>query len=271
MQHTYSRLFTRIAGFVVLAAAAGATHAQSLSGTNADDGIWRHTVSPFLFLPLSTEGTSVVDDGAVELDLNLGDVLDLLQGAASFRYEGWRGDFGIISELYYVRLGEDGSLPLPSLSADVDVDVRQTYLSFMAAYRFADGVNASGRRYALDASAGLRWNRLKQEIDLEGPGPGMDLGGTEEWIEPVIGLRYAVELNDDWTFATRAELGGFGVNDDDLQYLVLAGFDWARWENTSLRFGYQFYGIDYSTHRSNGEFAYDIDQHGLYAGIAFRF
>lgn len=243
--------------------------AQALNQSGVGDGTWRHSITPYLFLPLSTKGKSTVDGTSVDLDLSLNDVLDLLQGAASVRYEGWNGNFGIISEVYYVKLGTNVALPVGGVSANVDV--RQTFFNIQGAYRFAQGLNRSGRRYAADVSAGVRWNRLKQEIGLSGPGPGRTLGGTEDWFEPMIGLRYAVELNDKWTFAGRAELSGFGVNGDDLQYLVLAGFDWKAWENTSLRFGYQFYGIDYSTMRSGGEFAYDIDQNGLYAAIAFHF
>ncbi|WP_217359665.1 OprO/OprP family phosphate-selective porin [Ruegeria arenilitoris] len=250
-------------------AAAPMASAQSLARSQEDEGRWRHSITPYLFLPLSTRGTSTIAGTSVDLDLNLSEVFDVLQGAASVRYEGWNGDFGIISEAYYVRLGDDGTLP--GGRADVDVDVRQTFVNVQGAYRFAHGANASGRRYAADAAIGVQWNRLKQEIDIAGPGPGVTLGGTEDWFEPMIALRYAVEINDKWSFASRAQLSGFGVNGDDLQYLVLAGFDWKGWENTSLRFGYQFYGIDYSTDRSDGEFAYDVDQNGLYAAVAFHF
>ncbi|CUH47731.1 hypothetical protein [Ruegeria atlantica] len=268
--NTSSKIIRHLSMAIAVAFTIGqSVSAQSLARSESDEGGWRHSITPYLFLPLSTTGTSTIDGTSVDLDLSLSEVLDVLQGAASVRYEGWNGDFGIISEVYYVRLGEDGTLP--GGRVDVDVDVRQTFFNVQGAYRFANGVNASGRRYAADAAIGVQWNRLKQEIDLSGPGSGMTLGGTEEWFEPMIALRYVMEINDKWSFASRAELSGFGVNGDDLQYLLLAGFDWKGWENTSLRFGYQFYGIDYSTDRSGGEFAYDVDQNGVYAAVAFHF
>ncbi|NOD65868.1 MULTISPECIES: hypothetical protein [unclassified Ruegeria] len=269
MRHTsvFSRYLVCVGWLLV--AISHAANAQSLARSEDDEGGWRHSITPYLFLPLSTTGTSTIDGTSVGLDLSLSEVLDVLQGAASVRYEGWNGDFGIISEVYYVRLGEDGTLP--SGNANVDVDVRQTFVNVQGAYRFANGVNAWGRRYAADVAIGVQWNRLKQEIYIAGPGPGVTLGGTEDWFEPMIALRYAMEINDKWSFASRAELSGFGVNGDDLQYLLLAGLDWKGWENTSLRFGYQFYGIDYSTDRSGGEFAYDVDQNGIYAAVAFHF
>ncbi len=269
MKFVSNRIWSSVVAGILAVTLGNTAQAQALTRSDAEDEGWRHSITPYLFLPLTTKGTSTVSGVTTELDLSLSDILDALDGALSLRYEGWNGDWGIISELYYVRLGGDGELPVPNVG--VNVDVRQAYLSLQGAYRFAHGVNSSGRRYAVDATAGIRMNRLKQEIDLTGPGPGRTFGGTEEWVEPMIGLRYATELNDDWAFAARAELSGFGVNGDDLQYLVLAGFDWQAWKKTSVRFGYQFYGIDYSTNADTGPFAYNLDQNGLYAAISFSF
>ncbi len=247
----------------------GAASAQSLPREGESDDGWRHSITPYLFLPLSTQGTSTIDGVSADIDLSLSDVLDLLQGAASVRYEGWNGDWGIQSELYYVYIGEEGNLPGP-FAADLEVDVRQTYWTLAGGYRFAQGVNSAGNNYAADVSFGLKWNRLKQEVTFGSP-LSRKLGGTEEWIEPMIGLRYAVDLNEKWRLGARVDLSGFGVNGDDLQYLVLAGADWRAWDNVHLRFGYQFYGIDFSTDTSSGKFAYDVDQNGPYLGLAIHF
>ncbi len=85
------------------------------------------------------------------------------------------------------------------------------------------------------------------------------------------GVRAAYQVSDRWTLGGRAEIGGFGVGGDDLQYTVLFGADWRARERSSLKFGYQFYGIDFETERSDGDFAYDISQHGPYLGVTFRF
>lgn len=258
-----------VGSFVTQVFLGGAVAAQSLPRVGESDEGWRHSITPYLYLPVSTQGTSTIDGVSGDIDLSLSEVLDLLQGAASVRYEGWNGDWGIQSDLYYVYIGEDGNLPGPA-AADLELDVRQTYLTLAGSYRFAKGVNSGGNNYAADVSFGVKWNRLKQEINFGSP-ISRTLGGTEEWIEPMIGLRYAVDLNEDWRLGARVDLSGFGVNGDDLQYVVLAGADWSAWENVHLRFGYQFYGIDFSTETSSGTFAYDVDQHGPYIGLAFHF
>ena len=208
-------------------------------------------------------------------------MLELLQTAGSLRFEAWRGRFGLISDIYYVNLGAKSNIGLPGPARGnlgVDVDIRQGWVSLQGAYRFAEGVTANNRPYAFDANIGVRWNSLRQEVDAKldtdigmSPGKQTTLGGTESWFEPVIGLRGTTQIADRWAFAARADIGGFGVNGSDLQWLALAGFDWQAWEKVSLRFGYQAYGIDYSKTRDDGKFAYDVVQHGPYLGLSFRF
>ena len=61
------------------------------------------------------------------------------------------------------------------------------------------------------------------------------------------------------------------VGGDDLQWRVLGVVGYRPWENTSLKFGRQFYGIDFSTNRSDGKFAYDVVQTGPYLALTYQF
>ena len=51
----------------------------------------------------------------------------------------------------------------------------------------------------------------------------------------------------------------------------LGGVGYRPWETTSLKFGWQFYGIDFSTNRSDGKFAYDGFQTGPYLALTYQF
>ena len=79
------------------------------------------------------------------------------------------------------------------------------------------------------------------------------------------------ELHDRWTGAILADFGGFGVGGDKLQWKVRTGLDYRPWEQTSFRFGWQFYGIDFSKNRSDGKFAYDVFQTGPYLAFTYQF
>jgi hypothetical protein len=260
----------------------GMAFADPLGLRGVSDDEWRFTVSPYLFIPVSTTGTSTVAGGTVDLDLSLKDVLKHLEFAVSGRAEAWKGDFGLIIDTYYVNIGGDESIGLPDspgVTVGVDVEVKQFWFDLLGAYRVAHGAyDETGRRYAIDLQAGVRYNRLRQKVDVDvsvdiGPSDGFQtsLGGTEDWFEPVVGVRGVAEISDRWTVAARADFGGFGVNDDHLQWKVITGFDYRAWERTSVRFGWMFYGIDYSTNRSDGKFAYDVFQHGPYMALTHRF
>jgi len=272
--------FAKVAALAVLAICASPSLARAdpLNARGISDDEWRYVVTMDAFLPTSTTGTSVIAGGATDVDLDLQDVFEVLNIAISGRAEAWRGDFGLIADGYYMNIGGGGSFTGSGglLTASVDVEVEQAWLDLLGAYRVARGTwDDTGRLYSVDVQAGVRYSYLKQEVKAGvqiGPIAGQQtLGGSESWWEPVVGVRGAMQVSDRWTLGARADFGGFGVNGDDLQWKALVGADYRPWENTSLKLGWQFYGIDYSTNRSDGEFAYDVFQTGPYLGVTFGF
>lgn len=264
---------------VAVACAFSPASADPLNLRGVPDDEWRYTATLDLFLPVSTTGTSVIAGGEADIDLDLSDVFEVLNMALSGRVEAWRGDFGLVADGYFMNIGGDGSFTGPGGRGQVavDIEVEQIWLDLLGAYRVARGEwDDTGRLYSVDVQAGVRYNSLKQEVDasvtLPIPGPiRTTLGGTETWWEPVVGVRGAMQLTDRWTLGARADFGGFGVNDSDLQWKALVGADYRPWEQTSLKMGWMFYGIDYSTTRSDGEFAYDVFQTGPYLGLTYAF
>ena len=157
------------------------------------------------------------------------------------------------------------------------MDVRQYIVDALGSYRVIhQPYNADGDMWSLDLTGGLRYNYLRQVVDLTvggGPGPGgaTSLGGSVDWVDPMVGARVAMTLNNRWAAGVRGDIGGFGVSDADLQWSVTGGFDYRPWETTSLKFGWRAYSIDMSTTLSDGTFAYDFFQHGPYVAMTFRF
>jgi len=254
--------------------------AEPLTPSGKNDSEWRADFSPYLFLPVSVTGDSTIAGQTTSLDLDAGDLLDLLSFALSGRLEVWKGDFGLILDGYYVNLDAGGTVgtpgPLP-INVSIDADIRQFYIDGLGSYRVIhEPYNDDGDVWSLDLMAGVRYNYLKQKISVSasgglGPGAATSLGGSETWVDPMVGARVAVALNERWTAAVRGDIGGFGVSDTDLTWSVTGGFDYRPWESTSLKFGWRAYSIDMATTFSDGTFAYDIFQHGPYAATTFRF
>lgn len=232
---------------------------------------WKHDLTAYAFLPFSSEGTSNVAGQSVPIDLDLSDALDLLDFAVSGRYEGWTSDFGLIVDLNYLSLSADSTLPGPG-GGSASVDIEQYWVGLLGAYRVASGtVNGTNRRYSVDVQGGARYNHLKQEAVISGPGPGMTLGGTATWWEPVIGVRAIWEINDRWTGAVLADAGGFGVNDSELQWSATLGFDYKINESSALKLGVRYYSIDYDGSLSGDDFGYDVTQVGPFIGYSYSF
>lgn len=251
----------------------GNATAQSLPAVGHETDGWRHTLGLYLFTPLRTEGVSTVAGSSVDIDLNLSEVLELLDFAASGRYEAWNDDFGVIVDANYVGIEGDGDFPAPPGST-FSVNVRQKWLALMGAYRVMQGTyGAQNRAFAVDLQAGARLNALRQEIAVTTPGPVARpvIGGDESWVEPVIGARGMWRLNDRWTTVASLELGGFGAGGNKLQVGANVGFDYQAWDNTAITFGYRYFGIDYSKELASGTFAYDVTQHGPYLGVKVMF
>lgn len=247
-------------------------HAEPLALEWQDESKWRYSITAYGFLPFSTDGTSTIAGSSVDLDLDFGDAVDLLDFAIAGRFEAWKGDWGLIVDANYVELSAGDTIALePGPSIAVDADIRQAWLGLLATYRIANSTyGASDRRFSFDIQGGARYNRLKQEIDITTPGPNPSLGGTEEWWEPVVGGRAVWELDDEWNAAVAADFGGFGAGGNDLQVGINAGFSRRIGKTGSLRLGYRYYSIDFSEGRSDGDFALDMKQHGPYIGFTWR-
>ncbi|MCV6598037.1 MAG: hypothetical protein OIF40_13265 [Mangrovicoccus sp.] len=259
-------------GLVAALSAQDAAADQLLLG--GESGAWRYGLTGYLFAPVSTSGSSTINGVSADLDMSLSEALEVLDFTISGRFEAWNGDFGLVLEGNYLGISDDQAVILPgSVGAGlgVKVDVEQYWLSALGSYRFAKGRTGTGQPYALDVQAGARFNSLQQDVDLRLQPGALSLGGTETWWEPVVALRGVLALNEAWQLAGLVDLAGFGVNGNDLAASVSLGADWQAWENTSVKFGWRFYSIDYETRRPGGDFAYDITQHGPFIGLSWVF
>lgn len=251
----------------------GAASSQSLPSIGQSEDGWRHSIGVFAFMPGSTYGTSTVAGRSVDVDMDLGEIVDVLDFAAAGRYEGWNGNYGVIVDANYAGIGEAGVLPGP-LGSGIEVSVRQKWLGVLGAYRVSDGTYGSAnQRYTIDIQGGVRYNSIKQTVDITTPGPGVPptFGGDQGWFEPVIGARGMWRINDQWTTIASLDLGGFGAGGNDLQVGANIGFDYQPWQNTAVTFGYRYFSVDYSDTLSDGVFAYDMVQHGPYLGLKYFF
>ena len=270
---------------------------------NGDE--WRFDVTPYAWVPSSVKGSSTIAGSKARLALNLDDVLELLEKAGSVRAEAWKSGWGVIVDATYVDLGAEadviqmgqaggsiGSLTgtiRGSATIDIDVDIRDASVDVALGRRLFDihlgsGPRDESPRLSAELHAGGRYHYLKQEIKVSGTftagmqvGPAgttvtragsTKLGGSEDWVEPIIGGRVKLVLNKRLAFIARGDVGGFGVGTaSNLTWSVMAGGGFSFNDHVQLRAGYRFYDIDYSRHSGSNKFAYDAQMHGPWLGL----
>lgn len=133
---------------------------------------WQYDMSVLFFAPTSTTGTSTIAGRTVNLDLDLGDALDLLDFEASGRFEAWKGDWGLLVGANYLSLSEEQTIIPPGpvgAGLNVKAETTQKWMTLMAGYRVASGTYGNfGRPFSFDVQGGARYNSLKQTVALTG-------------------------------------------------------------------------------------------------------
>ena len=257
---------------------------------SADHGGWQFEMAPYAFLPNIT-GDMTVAGNTVSLDLSIADLLDIaFDGGLNFVWtsymEARRGRFSAYMDIYYIDVLIDQSLTLtnPPVGVAVSADYKsatveggvgyQIYKSSGDPIGLKDGGEMGGRMTSVDLIAGFRWwyQELGLNIDADGPGPeGISVArsGDIDWIDPIVGMRVRHQIDSKRSFNFKGDIGGFGVN-SDFAWQLIATYN-HEWRTTNGRtwsgmIGYRALSTDYS----EGDFGYDLTQHGPVMGLSLK-
>jgi hypothetical protein len=244
----------------VLSAAEGETYS---SVEKAPPG--KHKIALYGWLP-AIDADSTVDGDTAPIDFSAKDILDNAEGAVFTRYEYLRHDnIGYYADFQWVNITGDSTVgPL-----DIDADIEQITVDLGAFYR----LNLKNGAF-FDSMLGIRYVDLKQKVNIDGPGPiaKQNLGGSEDWVEPVIGARLGLPMTETLTFLLRGDYGGFGVGSAaDKNYNVVVATEWAFDEQWSTIIGWKYNYLDYSRGSGDDKFGFDGSFAGVIAAITYSF
>lgn len=229
----------------------------------AAEDAWQHSMAVYM-IAASIDGESGVGHVNTDVDVSFGDILDSLEAGAMAAYRAERGPWAVVADVIWMNLEQDkdGLGPLGRTRADVELD------QFIAELDLAYALNDR-----LDAYAGLRYWDVDADLTVEGGGPlgqTLSAGLSEDWVDPVVGLRYEWPLGAKWTLVARGDVGGFGVG-SDFTWHATAYAAWNMFENASLLFGFRFLDVDYEDGSGSGRFMMDVLEGGPSAGVVWKF
>lgn len=242
---------------MLFALAAGLPTAFAQSAPDSVPG-WKNTVEIYLMGPTldGTVGLGPIDG---DVDVDAGAVFDALDGAFLGTYIGEANRWGVLVDLAYMDLKEDGTGPAGLVN--YDVNVKQTILGLVGLYRLTDTLQFTfGGRY-VDVTSRLTLIRSQAYTPVE---------VSESWFDPTVGLRYVAPLGERWVFNGAADIGGAGVG-SDLTWYWSANIAYRMTQHSQVYAGYRYIDFDYEDGEGRDRFKYDMAQHGPLAGFRFEF
>lgn len=257
-------LFAALAALIIcpMAGLQAGTPAPVTLSPATDDGWWVHSTS-YAWLT-AVKGDMRIGTLAIPVDISFSDTIssvDELDMAFMGGLEAGRGNWSLGVDATYVKASDDfagGGVVFRSFRLEQSQWMINPFVSYQL---------VKDELWHLDAIVGARINII--EIHVTGrfaDGGQITVGGSREWIDPIIGLRGSCNLSDRLTVGFRGDVGGFGVS-SDFTWQAYVGLGWQMTRRSTLALGYRGLGTDYS----HGDFGSDTVSHGPLLGIQFTF
>ena len=254
----------------------GATLALSLSAacvqaqdfTPLDTDAWSGQLSLYGWVP-GIKGDQERPDGDPLIDLDSSDVLDALNSAFFGTAEFRRGKFGVVLDLNYADLGQDGKASgtiIPGADpASADANTTIWMVTGVLAYRAYEN---EGR--FVDVYGGLRYYDVDADFTFKIPSIGFKntLNLDTSWTDAIVGVRGQVPLGEKFSLTGLADVGGFGIGDSsNLSWEALATLDYAFTDRVIGRLGYRYMSID----NESDDLNLDLELGGPIIGLTWKF
>lgn len=229
----------------------------------AADDHWQHEVLLYM-VGASIDGKVGIGNIDADVDIGFDDILDNLDFGAMLAYRGELGPWAISADLIHLALATEktGLGPLGNASAKADFD--ETTFELAGFYSLTNRLEAYG---------GLRYWDLSGSVVLtlgEPLAQTITADGSEDWIDPLVGLRFKTPLGEHWEFVARGDIGGFGIGSDFAWHTTLYAA-WHPTTHTKLILGYRYLDVDYESGSGSDRFLWDVGQGGPTLGFGWRF
>ena len=233
--------------------ASAAPDQAAADAAEVDDGKWKLSTTAYVWFAGAKGKTDIIGPvDPVDLDLSFGDVIKAFKFAFMGAAEARKDRLIFLGDLTFIHLEANHGIGIRDPDfIDVELDSATAEVSLLGGYRVAEGP------VDLDLLAGGRMNFFKATLDLEGPNRSVEGSNKQKWLDPLIGVRARVPLDDKWALALYGDLGGI-VFGSDVTWQAVAGVDYQISHKMSLGAGWRYFKVKYD----DGDFLYDVAQSG---------
>ena len=219
----------------------------------AKEGNWDFYLAPLYLWMVDMEGDIGIGPVNGGVNVDFGTIFDNLEKVFTVHFEAThRSNWGLFFDYSYLDISAS---PLP-----LTIDMTSTLIEAGGIYRIENGP------HNVDLMGGVRYTKLEPDITIDSPPPLISI--SEDWYDPIVGVRYFYDFGNKWMISARGDIGGFGVG-CDFTWNVAALVHFQPWKNAGFIAGYRALDQDYESGSGSSRFAYDMRLAGPILGLNF--
>ncbi len=213
---------------------------------------WEFEITPYIWAAgLDGDVGAGGVTSPIENDYNFF-VLENLDLAGSGTFEARKHNWALLIDGLYTRFSDDFTNPVFGTHLVNEAGFVEAAVS----YRF-------DQLKALEFIAGARYVFVSLDLTLS---LGPDVKASQDWVDPILGLRFTWDITDRWLMRLRGDLGGFGAGSDFVSSAVMT-IEYRLSEMFSLKAGYRFMKWEFE----DKDFIHDVSLSGFGLGLGIRF
>ena len=223
---------------------------------------WHVSASPYLWLA-GLDGNLNLAGHEAAVHQSFGDIFSNLKVGFMGLSEVRRGRVGVLTDLLFVRVGDQGAVPVPQLP--VNVGVKLTSTTFTLTPEFAYRVY-SRKRFAADVLGGFRFYHLGAHSNFNaGPLGQFSYAGSNNWADVIGGGRLILRVTPKIGAFVIGDAGGGGSSPT---WEIVYGAGYKVLKNATAQIGYRRL---YFNRQDGSNFGLEATQQGLIVGTTIRF
>jgi hypothetical protein len=212
------------------------------SAVTSDDG-WHLAISPYLWLA-GTHGTLGARNRELSFKASPTDLLSNFRFGLMGVIDARRSRLLLPIDFIWIRLEDDKALPFPNLPAtNANMKLDEFILTPKIGYRMLDL-----EKLKVDGLAGFRYWHVGQNLQFSPSTLGLNFSGSQNWIDPVVGMRFLGTVSPKVELTVAGDVGGGGVQ-SQLDYQIAGAIGYRFKPKWALQVGYRYLFVDY---RSGG-------------------
>lgn len=238
-----------------------------------DSPEWRNALTLYAWLPAQS-GDITVRGRTAHVDTTISDAWDALSNLDSailLYYEGSKGRFTTIADVFYIKL-KGGATLGPQGGLNVTFEPRQTIAEIAEAYTVCEKKKGDAVVADTQVLGGLRYAELGLALSASTTNLTFSDSQSRGWVDPFIGARYRQILSQRWGYSVRGDVGGSGIGTGShFVWNVILDARYSLSRQWALDLGWRWLDYNHGTGSGTDLFQYDVLSNGPFFGFTYGF